>query len=121
MTAPDEIVARELARLSACFVSQLPEQLRAIQSEFAAWLDEPQDAVRLDTLSHRVHQLKGSGSTFGCPGVSEAARTLERRLRAFRCEIDAGRSPPTGAVESALASLQNEAGRARAPNPEANS
>jgi chemotaxis protein histidine kinase CheA len=121
MTTPDEIVAKELARLSASFVSQLPEQLRAMQNEFAAWLDEPRDAARFEVLTHRVHQLKGSGSTFGCPGVSEAARTLEGRLRAFRREIDAGRLPPTGAVESALASLQNEARRARARDPEANS
>ena len=121
MTTPDEIVARELARLSASFVSQLPEQLRAMETEFAAWLDAPRDTVRFEILTHRVHQLKGSGSTFGCPGISQAAQTFERRLGAFRREIDAGRLPSTSAVESALASLQNEAGRLRAPDPEANS
>ena len=123
MTTPDKIVALELERLSADFVSQLPAQLREVESEFAAWLDAPQDAARFEILSHKVHQLKGSGSTFGCPGVSRAARTLEKSLGAYRQEIDAGRQPAPEAVESALTSLQNEARRARAksPDPEANS
>jgi chemotaxis protein histidine kinase CheA len=123
MTTPDEIVALELARLSANFVSQLPEQLQEVESEFAAWLDAPQDTARFEILSHRVHQLKGSGSTFGCPGVSRAARTLEKSLGAYQQEIDAGRPPAPEAVESALTSLQNEARRARAqsPDPDANS
>ena len=119
MTTPDKIVALELERLSADFVSQLPAQLREVESEFAAWLDAPQDAARFEILSHKVHQLKGSGSTFGCPGVSQAARTLEKSLGAYRQEIDAGRQPAPEAVESALTSLQNEARRARAQSPDA--
>ena len=111
MTTPDERVARELARLSADFVRQLPERLQAVEDDLTAWLDEPRNTGRLEVLSHRVHQLKGSGSTFGCPGISRAARTLERHIGACRGEIVAGRPPATAAVESAVEQLQNEATR----------
>ena len=103
MTTPDELVAMELARLSANFVEQLPEQVRAIESEVAGWLDAPRDAERYETVSHRVHQLKGAGSTFGCPSISRAARRLEQRIRVYRSDVDAGR-PPAVAGPSALLS-----------------
>ena len=111
MTTPDELVARELARLSADFVEHLPEQIQAVEDDMTAWLSKPRDTERLEVLSHRVHQLKGSGSTFGCPGISRAARTLEQRIGACRSEIVAGRPPATAAVESAVEQLQNEATR----------
>ena len=119
MMTPDEIVAAELDRLSAAFVAQLPGQVQAVEDEMTAWLDEPADIERFEILSHRVHQLKGSGSTFGCPGVSRAARALEQRLGAFRGDIDAGRLPATVAVESAMTELQNEARRAQMQSPDA--
>jgi chemotaxis protein histidine kinase CheA len=111
MTTPDELVAMELARLSANFVEQLPEQVRAVEDDVAAWLDAPRDAKRYEIVSHRVHQLKGSGSTFGCPGISRAARTLERHIGACRSDVVAGRPPAIAAVESAVEQLQNEATR----------
>ena len=113
MTTPDELVAMELARLSANFVEQLPEQVCAIESEVAGWLDAPRDAERYETVSHRVHQLKGAGSTFGCPRISRAARRLEQRIRVYRSDVDAGRPPATAPVESAMEQLQNEAKRAQ--------
>ncbi len=122
MTTPDDIVAAELVRLSADFVARLPEQLQAVEDEVRAWLDAPEDPQRFEILSHRVHQLKGSGSTFGCPGVSRAARTLEQRLGAYRRGIDAGQAGAAADVESAVERLQNEVLRAREQSrgPEAN-
>ena len=120
MTTPDDIVAVELARLSADFVARLPEELQAVQDGVSAWLDAPRDPQCFEILSHRVHQLKGSGSTFGCPGISRAARTLEQRLGAYRRGIDAGQSPPAEGVESAVQRLQNEVLCAQSRAPEAN-
>ena len=119
MSTPDDLVARELARLSAIFVSQLPEQVSGVGDEVAAWLNAPQDTGRYEVLSHKVHQLKGAGSTFGCPGISRAARVLEQDLGAFRREIEDGRIPAAAAIESALAALQNEAQRAQLRSPDA--
>ncbi len=118
MTSPDDIVAMELARLSAAFVAQLPEQVQAVEDEVTAWLDTPTDADRFEVLSHRVHQLKGSGSTFGCPGISRAARSLEEHIGAMRRDVDAGRLPAPAAVESAMVQLQNEASRAQSQSQE---
>jgi chemotaxis protein histidine kinase CheA len=113
MATPDELVAKELARLSADFIARLPEQLRRVEDEVKAWLDAPRDRGRYEVLAHRVHQLKGSGSTFGCPGISRAARMLEQRMGDLRREIDAGQRPATTDVESAMAQLQNEGRRAQ--------
>jgi HPt (histidine-containing phosphotransfer) domain-containing protein len=113
MSTPDEIVAAELQRLSAAFVAQLPEQVQAAGELAMAWLGAPRDAGRYAILSHRVHQLKGAGSTFGCPGISRAARELERRIAEYRGELEAGRLPAAEDVESAIAELQNEARRVR--------
>ena len=113
MTSPDDIVAAELARLSAEFVAQLPAEVRAVEDEVTAWLDRPEDPRRFEIVSHRVHQLKGSGSTFGCPGISRAARLLEQRIGRYRRETDAGKPPAAGDVESAVAGRQNEVLRAR--------
>ena len=121
MSTPDDIVAAELQRLSAAFVAQLPEQVQAVEEQAMAWLSSPHDAERYEVLSHRVHQLKGSGSTFGCPGISRAARVFERRIAEYRGELEAGRLPAAEDVESAMAELQNEARRVRTQsgNPEA--
>lgn len=113
----DERLATELARLSADFVAQLPGQLRAVQDAAAAWLDAPRDSGRYEIVARRVHKLKGSGSTFGCPGVTRAARTLEQQLAAYRRDIDAGVRPAIGGLESAMAQLQTEATRAQ-PGPQ---
>jgi len=113
LTSPDDIVAAELARLSAEFVAQLPAEVRAVEDEVTAWLDRPEDPKRFEIVSHRVHQLKGSGSTFGCPGISRAARLLEQRIGRYRRETDAGKPPAAEEVESAVAGLQNEAIRVR--------
>ena len=121
MTSPDELVAMELARLSAKFRAQLPQEFQAVEGEVTAWLDTPGDARRFEIVSHRVHQLKGSGSTFGCPGISLAARALEQRIGEYHREIDSGGEPKRAVVESAVAELQNEVRRAQSQSqdPEA--
>lgn len=111
MTTSDELVAMELERLSANFIAQLPEQLQSLEKGMHAWLDAPHDSRHYEVLSHRVHQLKGSGSTFGCPAISRAAQALERRIGAYRRELDVGATPARTAVESAMIELQNEATR----------
>ena len=118
MTSPNKIVAAELARLSTEFVEQLPVQVLAVKSEVSAWLDAPEDPELFEVVSQRVHRLKGSGRTFGCPGVTRAARLLEQRLGAFRLRIDAGKPPACKDIESAMVQLQNEALRTRRPSPD---
>jgi chemotaxis protein histidine kinase CheA len=76
----DRQFERELERLSAAFVEELPFRVQSVSDDMSAWLRAPNEDSLYERLSHKVHQLKGAGSTFGCPGISDAARVLEQRL-----------------------------------------
>jgi chemotaxis protein histidine kinase CheA len=80
MASGDRKFQRELERLSAAFVDELPVRVQSVSDDMTAWLSSPDEDSLYERLSHKVHQLKGAGSTFGCPGISEAARALELRL-----------------------------------------
>ena len=80
MPRGDREFQRELERLSAEFVEELPSRVRSVGDDMRAWLSAPHEDSLYERLSHKVHQLKGAGSTFGCPGISEAARAFEQRL-----------------------------------------
>lgn len=108
--APDKF-ERELARLSAEFVEQLPGRLAMLGEELRAWLSGSQDEEVFSQLSHAVHQLKGAGGTFGCEGVSDAARRLEDSLANFRRHPPGVDPADTSEVEAALARLGAEAAR----------
>ena len=111
MTTADEEFAREFARMSAAFVAQLPQQVQALNDDLAAWLSEPRDARLFESLSHKLHQLKGSGSTFGCRGISESAEALERRLTALPTDASSGRASALVEIEAALEALRGETSR----------
>jgi len=114
MNTPDNEFERELARLSAEFVERLPLQVRSVGDDLAAWLSLPRGAGLYERLSHKVHQLKGSGSTFGCPAISDAARALEQRLAELRAASREDVAPEYQDVETAMQQLQYEAARLHA-------
>jgi hypothetical protein len=100
MTTPDELVAVELARLSASFVAQLREQVQAVEDEMTAWLEAPRDVERFEILSHKVHQDPESQ---GSPA------------QGFRQYLRLSRHQPGGPGAGATpwhASAQNRRGRA---------
>ena len=99
---------RELARLSAAFIEELPFRVQSVSDDMSEWLSSPDEEGLYERLSHKVHQLKGSGSTFGCPGISAAARTLEQRL------ADCREGSPLDELSVALRLLQDEAARLHA-------
>ena len=73
MSEVEQKFARELARLSDAFVDELPLRVQSVSEDMSAWLSAPDEEALLERLRHKVHQLKGAGSTFGCPGISAAA------------------------------------------------
>jgi len=111
MITADEQFAQEFAKLSATFVAQLPRQVQALSNDLVAWLSAPRDAALLDRLSHRVHQLRGAGSTFGCCGISDAARALEQYLAEFRSDATGGSASTMDEVKAAMEALRDEANR----------
>lgn len=111
MTAADEEFAREFSRLSVAFVAQLPRQVQALSDDLVAWLSAPREAALLERLSHKVHRLKGAGSTFGCSTISDAARVLEQRLAALRSDAIGGSASALDDIEAAMEALRGEVNR----------
>jgi len=111
MTVADEEFARELARLSARFVAQLPRQVQALSDDLIAWLSMPRDAALLERLGYKVHQLKGAGSTFGCSSISDSAKELEQRLATLRSDATGGSGLAKDEVEEAMEALRGQASR----------
>jgi diguanylate cyclase (GGDEF)-like protein len=64
----------ELSELVKGFVAGLPAQLTALRA--AVEKDDREQLLRL------LHQMKGAAGGYGFPSISEAARALERALRA---------------------------------------
>ena len=111
MITVDNEFERELARLSAAFVAQLPQQVQVLNDDLATWLSASREAELFDRLSHKVHQLKGYGSTFGCSGVSEAARVLEQRLAVLQADATSVAASDLEKIEAAMRALRGEADR----------
>lgn len=113
--APSGDLAARLAVLQQDYVAQLPQKLAAIEELWAAvaggdWVPEP-----VHELHRLVHNLTGSGKTFGVSDISDAARELEQQLKAA---VDAGVEPGGEArarMQRSLASLRTVVGGLRAP------
>ena len=111
MITADNEFERELVRLSAAFVAQLPQQVQVLNDDLSTWLSASREAGLFDRLSHKVHQLKGSGSTFGCSGISEAARVLEQHLAASQADATGAAASDLEKIEAAMRTLRGEADR----------
>lgn len=63
----------DMADLVRLFVSELPDRIASVEK---AWRER-----RVEELTRLAHQLKGAGSGYGYPGITQAAAELERELR----------------------------------------
>lgn len=106
---PEQEFEQELARLSAAFVAELPLKIQSVSDDMTAWLAMPQDSELYKRLAHKVHQLKGAGSTFGCPQISDAARALERDLSDIRTTVVADVELARHEAEAAIQRLRHAA------------
>ena len=78
---PDRIL-QQLATLRLRYGAALPDKIAQIRAGFDA-LRECWDVEGVRTLHRQAHSLAGSGATFGFAEVSQAARTMELRLKVF--------------------------------------
>lgn len=78
-----EAIERELARLKQAYRQTLDDELNALSTQARALVPEALDRVALASLRDRLHRLSGSGGTFGLPQLSDAARRLETRVKAW--------------------------------------
>ena len=95
----------KLEALRDAYKKELPGKLSKIQSLFDKHADKGFDTESL-TLFHRlIHNLIGSGATFGMMQVSEAARVLDDLLKPFIVDDGVPSKKETEAFKVALDSL----------------
>jgi len=111
----DEDLAEQLRRLRESYASALPAKLALVEQAFRSHQDK--DALR--TLRHLAHGLAGSGTTFGYPELSEAARrleiTVEAALEAARRLSEAEISATTELLETLYRAAREPAGSMPTP------
>lgn len=70
-----------LAALHQSYVTQLDEQIEQISESWSRLRSGIWHQAEVEQLRRQAHNLAGSGSTFGLPIVSEAARSLDDALQ----------------------------------------
>jgi diguanylate cyclase (GGDEF)-like protein len=69
--------SQKIARLKNAFVDKLPQQLVSINGLWAQLRDEPGNIEVLKQLHRTVHNLKGTGRTFGFSALGDAVAQCE--------------------------------------------
>lgn len=77
-----DAVKGRLVELRKGYARELPEKVRLVEESWQALLKGRWNEKDLEELERMVHNLSGSGRTFGFPEVSTAARELEICLKA---------------------------------------
>ncbi|MEC5214090.1 chemotaxis protein histidine kinase CheA [Polaromonas sp. CG_9.5] len=92
----------------------LPQRLAQIESLWRQVLNGEAPAEALATLERCAHGLAGSGATFGCAGMGDAARVLELAvnplLDAAQALTPAAQTEVSQAIEALQRSLSGETG-----------
>jgi chemotaxis protein histidine kinase CheA len=111
--SPDEPLP-ELGSLQEYFAGRLPDRLQEIEDAWRHVRETAWGAEEVKVFHRLAHSLTGAGATFGFAAVTEAARALERRLKALLQPQEPPASPLDPAeVDALLAAL----GQAAASGP----
>lgn len=76
----DDELARTMAKLRAEYAEQLPGTVTQMEDLWRGLVAAEIPPLRLAEFARMAHSITGSGSTFGLPEVSRAARELESYL-----------------------------------------
>lgn len=85
-------VVKKLTALQLVFQQQLPAKIAEIENLWRAFGKDKTDDSNLADLHRIVHDLVGSGGTFGAMAVSTVARELEQELKSLLDECDSAPS-----------------------------
>ncbi|HEV7786916.1 MAG TPA: Hpt domain-containing protein [Thermoanaerobaculia bacterium] len=85
------------------FAGRLPERLTEVEDAGAAARDAGWATEPLRRFHRLAHSLVGAGATFGFPGVTEHARTLEHLLKVH---LDGGPPPLVAEIAEILDRLR---------------
>jgi len=101
---------RQLAALRASYAERLPARVAALATT-AADLAGRWDATEALELQRHLHNLAGSGASYGFPEISRAARAAEETCAAA---LAAGAAPSLDGLRDAIAALGAAAAQVRA-------
>ena len=105
----DDELKRTLAKLRADYADQLPVTVAQMEELWRRLIAAEIAPLRLAELARMAHSITGSGTTFGVPDASGAARDLELFLEPF---AKSGRLPGPAeqlTVAALLAALRQAA------------
>jgi chemotaxis protein histidine kinase CheA len=102
MPGPD--VEQQLAALRQGYAERLPERAARLEADVAALVERWDDAAAGE-LRRALHNLAGSGATYGFPEVSRAARAGEDACAAAIAADPAGAVAAKAALQRAVAAL----------------
>lgn len=119
MNDPLADFAMRRERIRRDFIASLPQRVDAIQAGWREISGANWSESGVKDLHRAAHTLNGSGKTFGCLAVSEAAHAIEAILKTLLAAHRPPQADECAAVESALLSL-DQAMRAAvdAPRPQ---
>ncbi len=81
MTKTDDSFEEKIKLLQLSFINDLPGRLDEINGYIELLANDHHDKPALESLTHKLHNLAGSGTTFGLPAVTELAREGENLLK----------------------------------------
>jgi multidomain signaling protein FimX len=99
---------RTIAKLRAEYADELPGTLSQMEELWRGICSAEEPPSQLAQLARMAHTITGSGTTFGFPGVTAAARELEL----FLDQCGGGKLPSPAqqaAVSALLAALRQSA------------
>lgn len=82
VTAPSLDLQQQLAELRKAYIAQLPQKL-AQMDEICAHLHAKWNAESAMDLYRQMHNLAGSGTTYGFPLITKEARELELLIKPY--------------------------------------
>jgi HPt (histidine-containing phosphotransfer) domain-containing protein len=103
--------AARLAALQRDYRAQLPQRLAAIEESWLRLAAGRWEAGSARELLRLVHNLTGSGATFGIAELSAAAREFEQQLQAAIGDRSPLSAEARARIQAALAQVRAVVGR----------
>ena len=102
-SGPSGDVSSRLAELRERFAARAADDLKELERRALVMQDQGFDQTVVADVCARLHRLAGSAGTFGFPELGEAARSLEKMLKARAHSGENGITVSRLAVEKILA------------------
>ena len=103
--------AARLAALQRDYLAQLPQRLAAIEESWSRLATGSWEAGPARDLLRLVHNLTGSGATFGVAELSAAAREFEQQLQAAIGDRSPLSAEARARIQAAFAQVRAVVGR----------